>query len=218
MSIWPVQQNFLLYGILFPAFFRNNIVLFQAGALMLFRKFLMKPLCMKTAILSLIAVLCVYGLHAGAAFAQAANQRDVPPATTFGAWSKACVLPIGTPNIMCELTQSARAKDRPDISFRVSFIRLPQEEGTLLRVIVPIRVELPLGVGIKIDGDKDMGSMPYRRCLGESCVAEALLDDKDMRAFLEGKAATFFIFTTPEEGIGGIIDLTGIKAGYTALP
>jgi len=181
----------------------------------------MKPLHMRAGILPSAAVLCIYVFSAGAAFAQPASQRDVPPSTTFGAWTKVCALPAGTPNIICELTQSARARDRPDISFRVSFIKLPQKEGTLLRVIVPIRVELPLGVGIKIDSDrekdKDMGNMPYRRCLGENCVAEALLVDKDMQNFLDGKSATFFVFTTPEEGIGGIIDLTGVKAGYNAL-
>lgn len=188
---------------------------------MLFRKYLMKPLCQSAAVLLLIVAVCAYGSTTERAFAQAASQRDVPAPTTFGSWTKICSLPPGTPNIICELTQSARAKDRPDISFRVSFIKLPQKEGTLLRVIVPIRVELPLGVGIKLNDEKDekdMGNMPYRRCLGENCVAEALLVEKDIQNFLAGKSATFFVFTTPEEGTGGIIDLTGVKAGYNALP
>jgi len=173
-------------------------------------------------ILPLLAALWICACGSGTAFAQTARLQNVPPTTTFGAWTKVCNQPAGTASMICELTQSARAKDRPDISFRVSFVKLPPQEGTLLRVIVPIRVELPLGVGIKISSEreknKDVGNMPYRRCLGENCVAEVILTEKDMQNFLDGKFATFFIFTTPEEGIGGIIDLTGVKAGFNALP
>lgn len=177
-----------------------------------------KPRQKRAGFLPLLFISGAFICGADPAFAQAASQHNAPPNVAYGAWTKICSVPPGTPNTICELTHTARAKDRPDISFRVSFIKLPQSEGTLLRVIVPIRVELPLGVGIKIDSSKDMGGMPYRRSLGESCVAEVLLSGKDMQNFLEGKSATFFVFPTPEEGVGGIIDLTGVKAGYNALP
>jgi len=88
----------------------------------------------------------------------------------------------------------------------------------MLRVIVPIHVELRLGVGIMIDGSEDMGNMPYSRCGGEECVAEVMLSDEDLEAFFNGKTATFYIFTTPEQGVGGVIDLEGVREGYAALP
>ncbi|WP_297322573.1 invasion associated locus B family protein [uncultured Bartonella sp.] len=157
------------------------------------------------------------GLFLNVALAQAANQQDIPAPKTFGAWTKICSLPPGTPNIQCEVVQNVRAQDRPDITFRVTLYKLPKNQGTLMRVFVPIRVELRLGVGIKID-DKDMGKMEYRRCLGDNCVAEAFLKAEDLKSFLEGKMATYFIFTTPEEGIGGIIDLNGLKDAYDSLP
>jgi len=145
--------------------------------------------------------------------------QDVPEPQNFGSWIKFCTLPTGTPTVLCELLQSARAKDRPDISFRVSFFKNEQpEKFTILRVIVPIHVELRLGVGIMIDGTQDMGNMPYSRCGGEECVAEVMLSDKDLESFFNGKTATFYIFTTPEQGIGGIIDLDGVREGYAALP
>ncbi|EJF90535.1 invasion associated locus B family protein [Bartonella tamiae] len=150
------------------------------------------------------------------ALAQAPSQQDVPAPETFGAWTKICTLPPGTPNIQCEVVQNVRAQNRPDITFRVTLYKLPNNEGTLMRVFVPIRVELRLGVGIKID-DKDMGKMDYRRCLGDNCVAEAFLKPEDLKAFLDGKMATYFIFTTPEEGVGGMIDLTGLNQAYNAL-
>jgi len=163
-----------------------------------------------------IAILAFFTLFCGPAWSQAASQKDVPPPKAYGAWTKICSLPPGTPNIQCEVVQNVRAQDRPDISFRVTFYKLPKNQGTLMRVFVPIRVELRLGVGIKID-EKDMGKMEYRRCLGDNCVAEAFLKEADLKAFLDGKMATYFIFTTPEEGVGGLIDLKGLKAAYNDL-
>lgn len=164
-----------------------------------------------------IVFLAIFSLFCGSAWSQAASQKDVPPPKAYGAWTKLCSLPPGTPNIQCEVVQNVRAQDRPDIGFRVSFYKLPKNQGTLMRVFVPIRVELRLGVGIKID-DKDMGKMEYRRCLGDNCVGEAFLKDTDLKAFLDGKMATYFVFTTPEEGVGGLIDLEGLKAAYNDLP
>jgi len=145
--------------------------------------------------------------------------QSVPEPQNFGSWIKFCTLPTGTPTVLCELMQSARAKDRPDIGFRISFFKNEQpEKFTMLRVIVPIHVELRLGVGIMIDGAQDMGNMPYSRCGGEECVAEAMLSDEDLEAFFNGKTATFYVFTTPEQGVGGIVDLDGAREGYNALP
>lgn len=169
--------------------------------------------------ISLAGLFVSLGMAPLPAFSQSASQQDVPQTQIFGSWTKVCSQPSGTPNVQCEITQSARAKDRPDISFRVSFIKRPgQEQGTLLRVIVPIRVELQLGIGIMIDGTTDMGHMPYRRCLGDNCVAEVLLNNTELASFLNGKNATFYVFTTPQDGVGGIITLDGVKAAYNALP
>lgn len=173
--------------------------------------------------LILIAAAILSGAHftvssAAAQNAAAPGAAGNPAPVTYGSWQKICANPPGTPNMMCELTQTARAKDRPDISFRISFIKLPQKKGTLLRLIVPIRVELPMGVGVNIDGNKDMGNMLYRRCFGDSCLAEAVLTDDDMQNFFAAKNAAFFIFPTPEEGVGGTVTLNGIKTGYDALP
>lgn len=178
---------------------------------MVLRQFF-KRACVMSAFVMSLGFLTLSG-----AWAQAANQQDVPAPKTFGAWTKICSLPPGTPNIQCEVVQNVRAQDRPDITFRVTLYKLPKNQGTLMRVFVPIRVELRLGVGIKID-NKDMGKMEYRRCLGDNCVAEAFLKDEDLKAFLNGKMATYFIFTTPEEGVGGLIDLNGLKDAYGALP
>ncbi|MDD9330369.1 MAG: invasion associated locus B family protein, partial [Bartonella sp.] len=77
-----------------------------------------------------------------------------------------------------------------------AFHKLPQKQGGLMRVFVPIRVELQSGIRIKIDNE-NVGRMEYRRCLGNNCVAEALLKENAIKHFLEGKIATYILFTTP---------------------
>jgi len=196
-----------------------GIKLIRAGVFMLLGR-------KKISLLRVPVALLAYGICAllalgGAGLAQSASSggQSVPPPQTFGAWTKVCSLPPGTPTQQCELMQSARARDRPDISFRISFIKREQPERlTILRAIVPINVELQLGIGIMIDGTQDMGKMPYRRCLGDECVAEVMLGDQDLQTFFSGKTATFYVFTTPEDGVGGVINLDGVRAGYEDLP
>nr|WP_245262469.1 invasion associated locus B family protein [Bartonella koehlerae] len=150
-------------------------------------------------------------------FAQTSDIQSVPPPKTYGAWTKVCSLPPGTPNIQCEVVQNVHTQNRHDITLRVTFYKLPKNQGVLMRVFVPIRVELRPGVGLKID-DKNMGRIEYRRCLGDNCVAEAILKDDILQLFLKGKTATYFIFTTPEQGIGSLVDLQGLNDAYTNLP
>lgn len=84
--------------------------------------------------------------------------------------------------MQCEVVQNVHTQGRHDITLRVTFYKLPQKQGALMRVFVPIRVELRPGVGIKID-DKNMGRMEYRRCLGDNCVAEAFLKEDILQLF-----------------------------------
>ncbi|WP_345113501.1 invasion associated locus B family protein [Bartonella jaculi] len=164
-----------------------------------------------------VVIYMLYNISAHHAAAQTSNTQNVPTPQTYGAWTKVCSLPLGTPNTQCEVVQNVHMQDRHDISFRVMFYKLPKNQGALMRVFVPIRVELRFGVGIKID-DKDIGKMEYRRCIGDNCVAEAVLKEDILQLFLKGKRATYFIFTTPEQGTGGLIDLQGLSEAYATLP
>ncbi|WP_019220564.1 invasion associated locus B family protein [Bartonella senegalensis] len=165
-----------------------------------------------------VAILyALYNISITHAVAQTPNMQNVPPPQTYGAWTKVCSLPPGTPNIQCEVVQNVHAQNRHDITLRVTFYKLPKNQGVLMRVFVPIRVELRPGVGLKID-DKNMGRIEYRRCLGDNCVAEAVLKDDILQFFLKGKTATYFIFTTPEQGIGSPVDLQGLSDAYKNLP
>jgi len=164
----------------------------------------------------IFCVLLGSALAGRTAWAQNVPRSAAP--VNFGAWQKTCNTPAGTPNMICELTQIARAKDRPDITFHISFAKLPQQKGSVLRVIVPIRVELPMGVSVDLDGNHEMGNMLFRRCSGESCLAEAVLQANQMQNFFNAQNMTLVIYPTPEQGVGVTVSLNGIKPGYNSLP
>ncbi|WP_336294775.1 invasion associated locus B family protein [Bartonella sp. CB169] len=164
-----------------------------------------------------IVIYTLCNASANRATAQTPHVQNVPAPQTYGAWTKVCSLPPGTPNMQCEAVQNVHIKNRHDITLRVTFYKLPKNQGALMRVFVPIYVELRPGVGLKID-DKNMGKVEYRRCLGDNCVAEAFLKEDVLQLFLKGKIATFFIFTTSEQAVGGLIDLHGLRDAYATLP
>ncbi|WP_172452987.1 invasion associated locus B family protein [Bartonella quintana] len=189
----------------------DSIVLIQVRLSVVLYKLLKKTFFFCAVIYTL------YNVSIKHAVAQTSNMQTVPAPKSYGAWTKVCSLPPGTPNIQCEVVQNVHTQNRPDITLRVTFYKLPKNQGALMRVFAPIRVELRLGVGLKID-DKDIGKMEYRRCLGDNCVAEAVLKKDILQLFLKGKTATYFIFTTPEQGIGTPVDLQGLNDAYTNLP
>ena len=90
-------------------------------------------------------------------------------------------------------------------------------KSRLLRVVAPLGVLLPSGLGLKID-QVDIGRAGFVRCLPSGCIAEVTMEDKLVDQLGSGTSATFIIFQTPEEGIGIPLTLSGFKDGFAALP
>jgi invasion protein IalB len=86
-----------------------------------------------------------------------------------------------------------------------------------LRVLAPLGVYLPSGLGLRID-QADIGRAGFVRCLPNGCVAEVVMDDNLIQQLRSGQSATFIIFQTPEEGIGIPLGLKGFGEGYDKLP
>src|SRR5262249_5321096 len=93
----------------------------------------------------------------------------------------------------------------------------PTEGGTLLRVLAPLGVLMPSGLGLKID-NQDIGRAGFVKCLASGCYAEVKVDDKLLGSLKGGKTATFIVFETPDQGIGFPIPLAGLNAGLADLP
>ena len=155
--------------------------------------------------------------------ALAALLAHTPPARAqgvvkqvFGDWQIRCDTPPGAQGEQCVLLQSVQAEDRPNVGLTVIVLKTADQKSRLLRVLAPLGVLIPSGLGLKID-DIDVGRAGFVRCLPNGCVAEVVMDDALVNRLRTGKQATFIIFQTPEEGIGIPLSMNGFGPGYDAL-
>jgi invasion protein IalB len=132
-------------------------------------------------------------------------------------WQVRCDTPPGAQGEQCALIQSVTAEDRPNVGLTVIVLKTADQKSRLMRVLAPLGVLLPSGLGLKID-KTDVGRAGFVRCLPNGCVAEVQMDENLMKQMRSGQAATFIIFQTPEEGIGIPMSLKGFGEGYDKLP
>jgi len=171
-----------------------------------------RPWAPAAGIALLIAVSAVILAVSGTqAFAQGAVK------SVHGDWQIRCDTPPGAQSEQCALMQSVTAEDRPNVGLTVIVLKTADQKGRLMRVVAPLGVLLPSGLGLKIDNE-DVGRAGFVRCLPNGCVAEVVMDDNLINKLRNGKTSTFIIFQTPEEGIGFPMSLKGFGEGYDALP
>jgi invasion protein IalB len=134
-----------------------------------------------------------------------------------GDWQMRCDTPPGAQTEQCALIQSVTAEDRPNVGLTVIVLKTADQKSRLMRVLAPLGVLLPSGLGLKID-NADIGRAGFVRCLPNGCVAEVVMDDTLTTQMRNGQSATFIIFQTPEEGIGIPMSLKGFGEGFDRLP
>jgi invasion protein IalB len=132
-------------------------------------------------------------------------------------WQIRCDTPPGAKNEQCALIQSVTAEDRANVGLTVIVLKTADAKSRLMRVVAPLGVLLPSGLGLKVD-QADIGRAGFVRCLPNGCIAEVVMDDALIAKLRNGKTATFIIFQTPEEGIGFPMSLAGFGEGYDKLP
>ena len=132
-------------------------------------------------------------------------------------WQIRCDTPPGAKAEQCALIQSVTAEDRANVGLTVIVLKTADQKSRLMRVVAPLGVLLPSGLGLKID-QADIGRAGFVRCLPNGCIAEVVMDDELIKKLRTGKTATFIIFQTPEEGIGFPMSLAGFGEGYDKLP
>src|SRR4051794_16015148 len=159
------------------------------------------------------ALLAALALGAGAlpALAQGVVRN------TFGDWQLRCETPAGAKAEQCALVQNVAAEDRPNVTLLVIVLKTADGKSRLLRVVAPLGVLLPAGLGLKID-QADVGRAGFVRCLTTGCVAEVVMEDNLIDQFKKGQTATFIVFQTPEEGVGIPVSLNGFGPGFESLP
>jgi invasion protein IalB len=136
---------------------------------------------------------------------------------TYGDWQMRCETPAGAKAEQCAIVQNVAAEDRPNISLVIIVLKTADAKSRLLRVVAPLGVLLPAGLGLKID-QADIGRAGFVRCLTTGCIAEVVMEDDLITKMKGGQTATFIVFQTPEEGIGIPVTLNGFGTGFDALP
>ena len=134
-----------------------------------------------------------------------------------GDWQVRCDTPPGAQGEQCALIQSVTAEDRPNVGLTVIVLKTADQKYRLMRVLAPLGVLLPNGLGLRIDS-VDVGKVSFVRCLPNGCVAEVVVNEDLMTRLRSGQNATFIIFQTPEEGIGIPVSLKGFGEGFDKLP
>src|SRR5690242_13983958 len=135
----------------------------------------------------------------------------------YGDWQMSCDTPPGASFEQCAIIQNVTAEDQPNVGLSVIVLKTADQKARLLRVLAPLGVLLPNGLGLNIDGT-DMGRVAFVRCLPNGCVAEVVMDDALLNQLSNGKTAIFVVFKTPEEGIGIPVSLKGFADGFKQLP
>jgi invasion protein IalB len=151
---------------------------------------------------------------------------------TYGDWEMRCEQQAAQEQ--CILYQNLADESRPDINLVIVVLNVADGEaaGTprrpVLRVIAPLGVLLPRGLGLRIESAteknaqgqpavKDIGSTGFVKCVPSGCVAEVEMDETLVGEFGKGRTATFIIFHTPNEGRGLPLNLAGFAEGIKAL-
>ncbi|EKF19877.1 invasion associated locus B family protein [Nitratireductor pacificus] len=166
------------------------------------------PFVTRAAAVLALAVLPVLGANA---------QQSGTVRSTHGAWSILCDTPAGASSEQCAMMQNVVAEDRPEMGLSVVVLRTADGKAEILRVLAPLGVLLPNGLGLNVDG-KDIGRAYFVRCFQDGCYAEVILEEQLVETLKTGEAATFIVFQTPEEGIGIPVDLNGFAESFDALP
>ncbi|ODT83406.1 MAG: Invasion associated locus B [Pelagibacterium sp. SCN 64-44] len=144
----------------------------------------------------------------------------------YGDWQMSCDTPPGASFEQCAIIQNVLAEDQPNVGLSVIMLRTADRQARLLRILAPLGVllvrdgpdgSLIPGLGLTVD-EKDLGWVPFVRCLPNGCVAEVVMDDALVETLSEGETAYFIVFKTPEEGIGIPVSLNGFAEGFAALP
>ena len=95
-----------------------------------------------------------------------------------GAWSVVCDKPAGAATEQCALMQNVIAEDRPEVGLSVVVLKTADRKSKILRVLAPLGVLLPNGLGLNVDG-KDIGRAYFVRCFADGCYAEVVLEDDE---------------------------------------
>ncbi len=164
----------------------------------------------------LIAACVVLAFASAEAFAQSEVGSGQVKAI-YGAWKLKCAQLAGAKQDKCALVQDLKLEDRPNMFLTVLIMRSFDSDKKILRIVAPLGVVLPAGLGLRIDG-ADVGNVKFLKCWKFGCLAEVIdTDGALVSRFSGGQTASFIVFPTPDSGIGFPAPLAGFAEGLKGL-
>jgi invasion protein IalB len=179
------------------------------------RERVIRNLSMIRTLRPILAAFLIAGIGSLPAAAQSGATGTVK--SQHGSWAVVCDEPAGATGEQCALLQNVVAEDRPEVGLSIVALKTADQQARILRVLAPLGILLPNGLGLYVDG-QDIGRAQFVRCFQDGCYAEVILADELLSTLAGGTTATFIVFQTPEQGIGIPVDLQGFKEGFDALP
>ena len=175
----------------------------------------------------LVRLAMVLAVLAGFAMLPAPAQAQGALKEKFGDWQFRCDKVSDRPDEQCILMQSLVDDQtmvdgqKVEVNLVVVVLKATDPKANnarkpILRVIAPLGILLPRGLGLKVDSEV-IGSTGFVRCLANGCVAEVELDDGLVGKLRAGKEALFVIFLPPDEGRGLPLNLEGFEKGFGLL-
>jgi invasion protein IalB len=155
---------------------------------------------------------------------QPANQPKPEVTATFDAWTIQCETPPKTaatdpePKKTCGMVQTVHDEKRQAIFLTIILRKDSKGDKTLtmMQVIAPIGVYLPLGVALEVDGDA-VGRVPFTRCAPQLCIAVAETSAPTLEKLKKGTTANFIIYEAPGLSLPLGFSLKGFTAAYDDL-
>ncbi len=72
--------------------------------------------------------------------------------------------------------QFVTAEDRDNVGLTVIILKTADKKARIMRILAPLGVLLPSGLGLKID-NPDVGRAGFVRCMPNGCIAEVVMGD-----------------------------------------
>jgi invasion protein IalB len=153
-----------------------------------------------------------------------AEQPKPEITATFGAWNIQCEAAgkaaegDAAPKKICGMVQTVRDDKRKAIGLTIILRRESKGDKslTMMQVIAPIGVYLPLGVALEVDSDA-VGRVPFTRCAPQLCIAVAEASPPTLEKLKKGTTANFIIYEAPGVSVPLAISLKGFTAAFDDL-
>lgn len=173
--------------------------------------------------LAALAGLAALALVSTPALAQGAQASTTaaPQAERIGDWFRRCQDSPADGRRLCVLVQEASSKNAKNDKHRriMSTVvgRFGKDRRLGVMFTLPLGVRLPPGVVLKVDGNKDVGRLPYQFCNRNGCRVVFLFDDKWLARFKAGLKASVTVLTRTGKEVTVPVSLKGFTKGLRAI-